>query len=337
MGGLAGARRRLSRSVSPRAELPAPRALPRLLACSLAGLLACSSTAPATGPQPPAAAKPAESELAQRLAALARADEEASSQSTTARAAALRAHYGRTFSAAAGLPPLRAQTTADVEVRFRAAQRAAWITLDEVYLRDMVVALDELERRGQATAEQYRSVHASLIAARLLPEARTLAQRHPELALEAIPEIREAGDVVAGQPSVWTLDETQSALVHRGFDLRQPAQIVVVSSAWCHFCEAAAEALQADPELLEIFAARSHWIAPPEAFGLEDLQKWNRAHPRMQISLAIRRADWPAIDGWNTPTFYFFQNGALITQVSGWPRAGRRAEIAAALRTIGLM
>ena len=55
------------------------------------------------------------------------------------------------------------------------------------------------------------------------------------------------------------------------------------------------------------------------------------------MSLADQRADWPALDSWGTPTFYFFQRGALVSKVRGWPRAGRRAELLAGMHAIGLL
>ena len=43
------------------------------------------------------------------------------------------------------------------------------------------------------------------------------------------------------------------------------------------------------------------------------------------------------IDYWGTPTFYFLQNGVVRAKVTGWPKEGRRAELLAALRQVGLI
>jgi len=53
--------------------------------------------------------------------------------------------------------------------------------------------------------------------------------------------------------------------------------------------------------------------------------------------LAYDYHEWPMIDRWYTPVFYFLRNGRLVSEVIGWPRAGRKTEIVAALQNVGLM
>jgi hypothetical protein len=43
------------------------------------------------------------------------------------------------------------------------------------------------------------------------------------------------------------------------------------------------------------------------------------------------------IDSWGTPTFYVLKDGAVTAKVDGWPKAGRRRELLAALHKVGLV
>lgn len=58
--------------------------------------------------------------------------------------------------------------------------------------------------------------------------------------------------------------------------------------------------------------------------------------PRLPIAFSARREDWPFVDDWSSPTFYFLRQGKLVAKVTGWPKEGRRAEFSAALHQLGL-
>lgn len=46
--------------------------------------------------------------------------------------------------------------------------------------------------------------------------------------------------------------------------------------------------------------------------------------------------EWPMIDDWATPIFYFLRDGRLVAKVIGWPRGGRVAGLETAIRDVGL-
>ena len=81
----------------------------------------------------------------------------------------------------------------------------------------------------------------------------------------------------------------------------------------------------------------AHWIAPADRrLQLDVLRAWNQDHPLTQFAIAWRRDEWPQIDHWATPTFYFFARGDLVAKVSGWPDEGRHEELMAAARAAGI-
>jgi hypothetical protein len=73
------------------------------------------------------------------------------------------------------------------------------------------------------------------------------------------------------------------------------------------------------------------------AFDWDVFEQWNREHPGQETTLAFRHDEWPMIDWWGTPTFYFFKSGTLSAKVRGWPKGGRKPELQAALRQVGLL
>ncbi len=295
------------------------RAAALMLACVA---LACG--APRTG------------SLEDRFAALKRADELTMALSTHDKATAMRAIYDALF-IIAPTTPLRDLSPQDLAWLYRAAALTAFHTADERRVLAMQPVLAELEARGLASPHHDTKMYEAFVTARMLPQARAFASQHALLALEPIPETRDAV-LVDGQPTAWLIDPHRRALERRSVDLQRTAQVVVVSHPACHFWANAWQALEADPVLAKVFAAHAIQLAPQDArIDFDALQAWNRAHPAWPTLLTFRRDEWPMLDTWSTPTFYFFQAGALVAKVEGWPEGGRRAELVAALTAIGLL
>ena len=168
-------------------------------------------------------------------------------------------------------------------------------------------------------------------------EARQLASRHPFPEFEAIPDLRD-GEVIVGLPTEYAIDASARALVRRSVDVSGQPQIIVVSHPSCHFSRAAMGDIQGDPTLSAVFRAHAKWLAPQSNWiNFDTLQQWNHDHPDQPIGLTVASEDWAMIDSWGTPTFYFFKEGRVHAKVEGWPRSGRRAELLAALRVVGLL
>jgi len=122
-------------------------------------------------------------------------------------------------------------------------------------------------------------------------------------------------------------------LVRRTVTLDPHAQVVVI--AGCHFSKDAAEAIETDPVLRPLFSRNTAWITPAgENPADPDLARWNRDHPLAALRTAYRESEWPAIDTWNMPTFYFLRDGRVVAKVVGWQ--GRRDAVLAGYRALGL-
>jgi hypothetical protein len=281
--------------------------------------------------------RPELASVEQRFEAFSRIEEEASPLPDRARATRIGLAYEAAFTPeqeSGG--SLISVNDGDLDLLYRAAQTAAFYTLDPRHIRGMRAALDELQRRGRAPARYFVQTHEILVKARMLAEARELGKRHPMP--EVLPEFREAEDIQADGPTEWVVHPTKYELLRRNVALRDAIKVVVVSHPLCHFSRAAMRDIQADPVLRELFSAHAKWLAPQDGrLNVTAIQKWNQEHPGQETTLTFRREEWPMIERWGTPRFYFRENGVLKAKVAGWPKEGRRAELLSAFRQVGLM
>jgi len=90
--------------------------------------------------------------------------------------------------------------------------------------------------------------------------------------------------------------------------------------------------------LHELFRDHARWLARQDGrLYFDIIQQWNRENPDLQMTLTVESHEWPMSDVSGTPTFYFFDHGVVKAKVTGWPAEGRRAELVAAARTVGLL
>jgi hypothetical protein len=276
-------------------------------------------------------------DIARRFDVLTQVDQATALLPAVIRAAAMGALYQELFASSDPKRRLDRVADKDLELLYRAASLVEYDTLDAKYLPDMQSYLDALQRRNVASHREMVRMYQALVSARKLAEAGELARHHPHPEMPALPALRDASGTAGGLPTELVLDLDRHELVRRSVDLHQAALIVVVGHPSCHFTQNAVRAIQADSVLGEVFRAHAVWLAPQEsAFGWDQLEQWNRSHPGQELAIAFRRDEWPAIDTWNLPTFYFFKDGALRAKFFGWPEQGRWAELRSALRQIGL-
>jgi hypothetical protein len=221
---------------------------------------------------------------------------------------------------------------------YRAARIVAFYSNDPARARTMARLLDALQQRGCATDRDYARLYETYVGARMFDDARALAIRHPLPTSEALPAIREAEAIPLGLPSEWAIDPADRALIHRRVRLDENAQLVVVSHPTCHFSQQAVADIEQEPDLRAAVVAHGTWLAPQSNhLDIDVIGDWNRRHPGLEIALVVRSDDWPMLDSWDTPTFYVLEHGKVVAKVEGWPKEGRRNELRAAMRRVGLL
>lgn len=102
--------------------------------------------------------------------------------------------------------------------------------------------------------------------------------------------------------------------------------IVLVTHEACGFSANFQQYLQTQPTLAKVFASHSIQIA---SVGLQ-------LNENPEIYDIYQESQWPEIDYWGTPAFYFYLDGRLQGSVLGWPKEGREAELKEHLERIGL-
>lgn len=194
----------------------------------------------------------------------------------------------------------------------------------------------ELEQRALAAPEESQRMFGLWVRWRRFDEARALAARHPGLDVELLPA--DLGAIPANStPAVLDYDAVPTRIAVRPIALDRGPLIVVLSHPLCGPSERAKQSIEADPLLSKHFVAHSTWVAAPESrLMAEVFAKANAAHPALPIRPMTHRVDWPVIDEYRTPVFYFLQDGAVQAKVVGWPPEGNRDAVLAGLKKIGL-
>lgn len=227
-------------------------------------------------------------------------------------------------------------TATDLGLIHQAAQAVVMYSLERRYAFDMLKILQELSAKGGATGEHYKATFAALVSVREFSRARALAASYPAEDFEPLPKVGNAF-VRRGKPSVWTIDRNNEVRV-RNIDITGRASIIAVSHPRCHFSTRAISDIASDALLAPLFRSHSVWITPQTGeLSLGKIEWWNREYRDFAIAPVVRQSDWPVVDYWGTPAFFFVRDGRVVAKVVGWPKEGRRDELVAAAQKAGLL
>lgn len=247
------------------------------------------------------------------------------------------AHVARLQKASA----LASRSDAEMDFLFRSALLASYYTFDERYMDDMRRDLAELSRRGVAPTQSLKDFYQALVAYRHFEEAADFRQTHPSIGVPALPVVyHELPQGYAGPTGLYLVESgTQRSFHRKALPLSaSSARVVVISHPKCHFSARAVADIERSPVLLGIFQEHSTWITPQDGdIDVPNLAAWNHAHKIPPTAVTYRQSEWPMFHNWATPTFYFFKDGKLVREVSGWPPGGNEEALRAALREVGLL
>jgi len=254
------------------------------------------------------------------------------------RARLIHAKYSTLFAFLKNRETLAKTSGSDLDLLYRAASLSAFYSRAKTDVADMKSIFQELRTRKLLEKRHYVHLYEALVSTRQFMQARELASKNPHLGLPLLPRYREAPQIKPGSPTELVLSADKKTWLRTTVDLQQDSQIVVVSHPLCHFCQYAIRDIEADSVLRGLFARHALWIAPQDGnLDLDDFQEWETQHPNATIRVAYKQSEWPMIDTWNTPSFYFLAHGKVVAKVVGWPKEGHKAELIAASRTAGLL
>jgi hypothetical protein len=223
---------------------------------------------------------------------------------------------------------------ANLHMLLRAATQASLYDQTERESRQALTFLRSLESKGQASDRDYLFVYNALVHHRMFKQAREMFKDHYVEGMESLPQNVKLADASKTGRSEYGVGLATEELILRRSTLPQNG-ILVIAHPTCHFSVNAVRAIERDPALRTLFRDHAKWLAPAgEKFDLVQFQKWNKAYPDAPLSIAYRERDWPEVNDWGTPTFYFFHDGKLIHRMDGW---GKIEEFEKAVRAQGLI
>jgi hypothetical protein len=205
----------------------------------------------------------------------------------------------------------------DVSDLFRAAWIRTFYGRDASILVQLRAAYAELERRGAAGRYHALTLHRALLQYRLFEEATALASA---ATLEISPLLaHRSPDADGSGPRIWVAT-TDDTLEERRLSLGPDIRLIVLAQPHCGFSRRAMAAITADPEATAAFARHAVVLIPPASgVDLQAIRRWNDTHPGLSMVLAHAESEWPGFDDWETPVFYFMENGGHTRTVVGWP------------------
>jgi len=247
--------------------------------------------------------------------------------------------YQSLFSPLQNRATLAMLKSSDIVDLFNTAWSTQFMTNEPRYIADMELDLRELERTGHASQLQFDNLYGAFVGSRMFVEARKLRASHGSAAMAPVPEFDDVSSKGRAGPTEIVVSADGRRLTRRDLHLESPAEIVVVVSPLCHFAQHGLSDIASDSKIGQAFSQHATWLVPPDdgSTPVAEVARWNREHPREAMVLAYDYREWPMIDRWETPVFYFLRNGKVVSEVIGWPRGGQKPEIIAALRQAGLM
>jgi len=270
----------------------------------------------------------------ERYSDLHRFERETQSLCESEQRSAIAREYDRVFTSSKSADVLKNASAEDLAARLKAASLAGFYSHDRVHLVDMQRVFSELERRDAITREQVQDMLHALLAQREFDEARKLSVRLQEMHEVSVPEVNASG-ADPTQFNAYAVEDHADVLAAVNVDISKGAYLIVVSHPLCAFSRNAQRDLAEDSGFAWALSSKPIWLAPVSGrLNLESIRQWNRERPGSQILLASERTSWPVIENWATPQFYAVRDGVVIGALSGWPKEGRKVELAAMLREL---
>ncbi len=215
------------------------------------------------------------------------------------------------------------------------------VTLDRADWRpaavDLNIVFESMVDKGWADEDILRDMHKFYISFRLFPEAEAFKRRFKDAKLESPLPIRGEVPSKSGR-LVLTLSDAGDAFLKELIDIENA--VVIVGHPRCKFSNNAVTAIAGDAQLASGMAASAIWIVDATT-SLTDgaIVKWNAEHPAsLDFHVPWSSRDWPEINYWGTPAFYFFREGKLVKKVVGWPKESveeQKIKLKDGLRLIG--
>lgn len=214
----------------------------------------------------------------------------------------------------------------ELRVRFDAADVAEFYSHDEVIAAELLAMYKILFNKGLATSDDHDAVIGAQVLSRSFESIADIPSISSVQGALAVPVIESK---VMSEEEKWQILTVDSrGLTREVREIEGGDAVVIVSSPLCGFSKAASDAIEHDAALTEFFTKYGLWLVPPmRQLHVDRVALWNKLHPTQVMALAYKTKNWPIIDDWSTPIFYFVRNGIVVDKVVGWPKDGRNTPL----------
>ncbi|WP_152240231.1 MULTISPECIES: hypothetical protein [Xanthomonas] len=194
------------------------------------------------------------------------------------------------------------------------------------YVRDMEVSYAVLKKRHELEEGDIDAMRTTFESYREFHKAEDLT---PGTTANSVLDKLNESSVILQQGlsgrdfrKVIAFDENIRKFIYESQPIEHELQIVVV--AGCHFASDAASSIDADEEIRKAFEkANAIWLASGDTpLKSNDFLKWQEDHPRQSLKVAFDNSEWPEINFYAIPRFYFFKKSALFAVLTGWRSSG---------------
>jgi thioredoxin-related protein len=253
------------------------------------------------------------------------------------RSSLLEERYLKLFSKEIQYADLKKRKSPDLANLFLATDEIAFYTLEKSHVNTMTDIFKILVSKNLATDKQINTLYGAYISTRMFHEAQELKKTYPTILKAEQPEIINADQLDTNKKSVWRLGLNSNILERKNINIGHGVQIIMIAHPLCHFSNNAIQDIQSDLELKNLVLPNLKLLAPQDRhLNLSVFKKWNSEHPDMSMSIVHLQSEWPELEKWSTPIFYFYKDGALKSTLVGWPKEGNKEKLMQELKKVGI-
>ena len=250
---------------------------------------------------------------------------------------AVQEHFDATFLRFIDSSRLRAMSGDDLNALFEASALAA-----SAGGRQAIVAMEsayqELQARSGAENLHHSEMHAAYVRERRFSDARAIEGAHEKAVAERVPRLVDVVPSGHQGATVLTIPVEGDVARRVPLNLSRGSHLLVLWHPRCHFSVRALEAIRADAQLASMVQKYGVLVAPAfDKVRFRETQEWNRTNHSFPLSVAYLPEEFPFVDAWETPVFYFLEDGKVVDKVVGWPREGRVDEVRRHAARIGIL
>lgn len=209
-----------------------------------------------------------------------------------------------------------------LRARFESADIATFYSHDSAIADEMLEIYGILRDRGANHSKDLSAVAGAQIISRNFGAIEEISGTEPLPEEFDIPIIENR---VSDENANWQiLRPSENKLVRDIRSIKDGKFVVVISNPLCGFSDAATKVIESDKHLSSFFTEYGLWLVPPaRRLYSNEVISWNKNHQSQEMVLAYQARNWPIIDDWSTPIFYFVNDGNVVDKVVGWPKNGQ--------------